>query len=100
LPGVIFILYFALSVLAMQTSRVGLVELAAEGSRALARGESEAIIQQLIDGVSLGNHISTSISYTDLSVCLELVQLKEIAPFGRELSIELKESQCARKGGL
>jgi len=100
LPGVVFILYFALSVLAMQTSRVGLVELAAEGSRALARGEPETIVQQLIDGVGLGNHISANISYSDLSVCLELVQLKEIAPFGREFSIELKESQCARKGGL
>jgi hypothetical protein len=94
------ILYFALSVLALQTSRVGLVELAAEGARALARGESEAVVQQLIEGVGLGNQISSKTSYSDLSVCLELVQLMEISPFGREFSIELKEVQCARKGGL
>ena len=100
LPGVMVILFFALSVLAMQTSRVGLVELAAEGARALARGESEAIVEQLIEGVGLGSQIASKTSYSDLSVCLELVQLKEIPPFGREFAIELKEIQCARKGGL
>jgi hypothetical protein len=84
----------------MQTSRVGLVELAAEGARALARGESEAIVEQLIEGVGLGNQIASKTSYSDLSVCLELVQLKEIPPFGRAFAIELKEIQCARKGGL
>ncbi len=100
LPGVMIILYFAISVLAMQTSRLGLVALAAESSRALARGEPQETVENLIEGTGLGSQISFTTRYSDLSVCVELVQISQIPPFGQEFSIEVKESQCARKGGL
>jgi hypothetical protein len=94
------ILYFALSVLAMQTSRIGLVELAAESARALARGESEGLVEQLIEGTGLGKQVSFTTTFSDLSVCVELIRFSQIPPFGPDLAIEVKEIQCARKGGL
>ena len=100
LPAVLLTLFFALSVLAMQSSRIGLIELAAESSRALARGESEGIVALLIDSAGLGSKVSFRTSYSELSVCVELVQVANLRPFGEELSIELSETQCARKGGL
>jgi len=100
LPGVVLILYFALSVLAMQTSRIGLVELAAESARALARGESEGLVEQLIEGTGLGKQVSFTTTFSDLSVCVELIRFSQIPPFGPDLAIEVKEIQCARKGGL
>lgn len=100
LPGVLLLLYFVLSVSAMQFSRIALVEVAAESSRALARGESEALVRQLIEESGLGSQVSSDTSYSDLSVCVELVKINQIKPFGEDFSIELKERQCARKGGL
>ena len=100
LPGVMLILYFALSVLALQTSRIGLVEMAAESARAVARGEPEGLVQQLIEETGIGKQVSFTTTFTDLSVCVEMSQFSQIPPFGRNFPIELKETQCARKGGL
>jgi hypothetical protein len=100
LPGVLLVLYFALAVLALQSSRIALVELAAEGSRALARGESEQLVSELITQSGLGPKITFESSFTDLSICVEVVQNHEIGAFGATFPIELSEVQCARKGGL
>lgn len=98
LPGVLIILYMAISVMGIQTARIGLVELAAESSRALARGESETVVQQLLQ--ESGRSISSNPLYSDLSVCVELVQISQIQALGTLFPLELKEVQCARKGGL
>ena len=100
LPGVLLVLYFALAVLALQTSRIALVELAAEGSRALARGESEQLVSELIVQSGLRSSTYFESSFTDLSICVEVVQKHEIGALGASFPIELKELQCARKGGL
>ncbi len=93
-------LYFALAVLSLQSSRVALVELAAEGSRALARGESELLVSELIDQAALGSDAGFETSFSELSICLEVAQRHEITAFGATFPIDLKETQCARKGGL
>ena len=98
LPGVLILLYLAISVMGIQASRIGLVELAAECSRALARGESDAVLQQLIQ--ESGRSITSYPVYSDLSVCVELVQVNRIQALGTVFPLELKEAQCARKGGL
>ena len=100
LPAVILVLGVALSVLAIQTSRIGLVGLAAESARALARGESEALVQQLIQEASLGGEVSSKTRFSDLSVCVELAQINHIRGLGDIFPIEVNEIQCARKGGL
>ena len=100
LPGVLLVLFIALSVLSLQTSRIALVELAAEGSRALARGESEELVSQLLGESGLGSKVTFASSYKDLSVCIEVVQKHEIRALGASLPIVLKEVQCSRKGGL
>lgn len=100
LPGVLLVLFIAISVLSLQTSRIALVELAAEGSRALARGESEELVSQLLSESGLGSKLTFASSYTDLSVCIEVVQKHEIKALGASLPIVLKEVQCSRKGGL
>lgn len=100
LPGVLLILFLALSVQSLQTSRIALVELAAEGSRALARGESKALVTELISQSGLGSVASFEVLYQDLSVCVEVAQTHQIRALGGQFPIELKEVQCARKGGL
>lgn len=100
LPVVMLVLFLALSVLSLQASRIALVEMAAEGSRALARGESENRLNQLLGEFDLGGNVSFETSFRDLAVCLEVAQKHEIQAFGGLIPIELKEVQCARKGGL
>lgn len=100
LPAVILVLGVALSVLSIQTSRIGLVGLAAESARALARGEPEALIQQLLQGVGLEESVTSKTSYLDQSICVELAQINHIKGLGELFPIEVKEIQCARKGGL
>jgi hypothetical protein len=94
------VLFLALSVLSLQASRIALVEVAAEGARALARGESEQLLNQLLGEFDLGVNVSFETSFRDLAVCLEVAQKHEIQAFGGLIPIELKEVQCARKGGL
>lgn len=100
LPGVLLVLFMSLSVLSLQASRIALVEVAAEGARALARGESEQLVAELLDEHELGDNASFQSSFGDQAVCVEVAQKHEIRAFGGLLPIEVKEVQCARKGGL
>jgi hypothetical protein len=100
LPGVLLVLFIALSVLGLQASRIALVEVAAEAARALARGESEQLVSQLLAESQLGSNTTFQSSFEDLAVCVEVVQKHEIRALGGLFPIELAEIQCARKGGL
>ena len=100
LPGVMLVLFLALSILSLQASRIALVEVAAEGARALARGESEQLVTQLLVDHELGPNSSFQSSFRDLAVCVEVAQIHEIQALGGLFPIEVKEVQCARKGGL
>ena len=100
LPAVLLVLLTSLSVLSLQASRIALVEVAAEGARALARGESEQLVAQLLENHELGDNASFQARFGDQAVCVEVAQKHEIRAFGGLLPIEVKEAQCARKGGL
>ena len=100
LPAVLIVLYFSLAVLSLETSRVSLVEVAAESSRALARGESESLVQQILQESGQGKSLTYKTVYSDLSICVEVIQIANIQGLGGIFPIELNEVQCARKGGL
>jgi hypothetical protein len=94
------VLFLTLSILSLQASRIALVEVAAEGARALSRGESEQLVSQLLVDHELGPNSSFQSSFSDLAVCVEVAQIHEIQALGALFPIEVKEVQCARKGGL
>lgn len=99
LPSVLLILVFALSAGGLQAQQVSLVELAAEGSRAIARGEESTLVQVLLDQAGKKDTIM-EITHSELMVCVRLVQNAHIPLFGDVFGIPLAESQCARKSGL
>jgi hypothetical protein len=100
LPTALLILVISISVLAIQTNRMALIELAAEGSRAVARGESQTMLNTLIQDRKLSPLPQVNWVYEELSICLELVENIKIPLFGNFLAIPVLERQCARKSGL
>jgi len=100
LPAVLMVLVFSITVLGIQTNRMALIELAAEGSRLVARGEPEEVLKELTQERNLVPFPTANWVYEELSVCLELSQNIKTALFGSFLSIPVLERQCARKSGL
>ncbi len=94
LPAVLLILTLSLSALAAQAQRMNLVELSAIGSRAIARGEDEIVLQRLLDQVE---GLKQEIIHQDLLVCLKLSVDWNIFWLG---SVPISEQQCSRKSGL
>ena len=95
LPTAILILVLGIQVLAIQISRMSMVSLAAEGARAIARGEEEPFVTELLNERSIG--LLSRIEYLDLSVCLELTKNSKVAGV---FEIPVTERACARKSGL
>lgn len=95
LPAVILILLIGVQVLAIQSSRMKLIGLAAESARALARGEDPAVVDALVAERSIGS--KTEVQFLDLSICVAISQTNRIVGF---LEIPITERQCARKSGL
>ena len=95
LPAACLILLTALSLTQLQMQRFQLIELSAESSRAIARGEAEDVIAKLIK--ESGRNIEYSVEYKDISVCVELSCDSPTFLIGQ---IKLSEQSCARKGGL
>ena len=95
LPTAILILVLGIQVLAIQISRMSMVSLAADGARALARGEEEPFLSDLLNERSIG--LLSRIEYLDLSVCLELTKNSKVAGV---FEIPVAERACARKSGL
>jgi hypothetical protein len=100
LPAVLLVLVFSLSVLAIQSSRLGLIELAAETSRALARGESEDLVRQIIGESAKGREIKLEIDHSELMICVILSHNVQISALGVHIPIDVSERQCSRKSGL
>jgi hypothetical protein len=94
------ILVFSLSVLALQANRMALIELAAEGSRAIARGETEDVLTSLIQDRKLSPEPQSKLEYESLSICLELSQNVKLPVLGNFMDFPVLERQCARKSGL
>lgn len=95
LPAVIMVLFLGTQVLAIQSGRVKLINLAAESARALARGEDLSMVDALVSEVQ--SDLSTKVRYLDLSVCVEVVEIRKL---GWLTGITIAEEQCARKSGL
>ncbi len=95
LPAVTMVLVLALGVIGAQTDRLALIELAASGSRALARGEPMATVWQLAKEAGAGISVRASFG-------VELVCVGASRQVGLPIlpKIELTERQCARKLGL
>ena len=95
LPAVILILLTGIQVLGLQTSRVKLIDLAAESARAIARGEDPSLVDELVAERSVGT--KAEIQFLDLSVCVVVSTNSRI---GGLLEIPISERACARKSGL
>ena len=81
--------------MALQTGRMSLVSLASEGARALARGEDQSLVTELIQERAMGFNLK--VEYLDLSVCVELTKISKVAGI---LEFPVNERACARKAGL
>jgi len=97
LPATVLILFAAIQVLSFQSSRVGLIELAAELARSQARGEEPNVIESLIQESAIDPKPTLVLEHREYELCVELTQIRSIAGLG---SINLSERQCARKSGL
>ena len=97
LPAVILILIVAIQALSFQSARMGLIELAAESARALARGEDSKVIESLIEDAVLNPKPTWVIQHKEFELCVEFTQNRSLAGLGL---IHLIEVQCARKSGL
>jgi hypothetical protein len=95
LPTVVLILVFGIQVLTLQTGRVTLISLAAETARAIARGEDQLLVAELMAERAQG--LTSSVEYLDLSVCVELTKITKVAGL---FELPLTERACARKSGL
>lgn len=95
LPTAILILVLGIQVMALQTGRMGLVALASEGARALARGEDQSLVTELFQERSMG--LKVNVEYLDMSVCVELTKISKVAGI---LELPVIERACARKAGL
>jgi hypothetical protein len=89
------VLVFALSLMGMQATRLQLIESAAIAARAIARGEPQPQVNELISAVAESNSMKV-MADGDL-VCVEVKVQREIFWLGR---IELQERQCSRNQGL
>jgi len=97
LPAVILILIVALQVLSFQSARMGLIELAAESARAVARGEDSTVVESLVKDAVVNPKPTWVIQHKDFELCVEFTQNQSLAGLGL---INLVETQCARKSGL
>jgi len=94
LPAVLLILLMALSALTAQAQRMNLVELSAVGARALARGEDEITLKQLLDQTK---GVEYEIVHKNMFICLKLTVDWRLFWLG---SFPIAEQQCSRKSGL
>lgn len=86
---------FALSIVALQAARMQLIEFASFAARAIARGEAEAQVSNLI--FAEDESYSLEIKNVGDLICVDVKMQKEIFWLG---NIDLKERQCSRKQGL
>lgn len=97
LPSVALVIAMTLGGFSLQIERMKLVDLAASGARALARGEEQAAVEAMLKAVR--PDLRTVIEHEELQVCLSVAFLARLPGLGAEL-LEVAERQCARKNGL
>jgi hypothetical protein len=97
LPSVALVIAVTLGAFSLQIERMKLVDLAATGSRALARGEQPHEVELMVRQARLD--AITVIENQENQVCLSVSFMARIPGLGSEL-LEVSERQCSRKMGL
>lgn len=97
LPSVALVIAVTIGGFSLQIERMKLVDLAASGARALARGEEQAAVEAMLKAVRPDSR--SVIEHEELQVCLSVAFLARLPGLGAEL-LEVAERQCARKNGL
>ena len=98
LPALLVVLGVCLAAMAMQLSRLGLVDSASMAARALARGEPKN--QVISQYASSDQELSVSTFGQDKEIlCVHITRTISIKGLGANL-LQLKEQSCARRDGL
>jgi hypothetical protein len=97
LPSVALVIAVTLGAFTLQIERMKLVDLAATGSRALARGEQPTQVELMVKAAR--PDLVSIIEHEENQVCLSVSFMARIPGLGSEL-LEVSERQCARKMGL
>lgn len=97
LPSVALVIAVTLGAFSLQIERMKLVDLAATGSRALARGEELLDVELMLKAAR--PDLVSAVANQENQVCLSVSFMARIPGLGSEL-LEVSERQCARKMGL
>lgn len=94
------VLLITLGAFSMQVERMKLVDVAATAARALARGEEQAEVLQLISQLApSATAAQVNIEVAEEILCVSLARTFELPGLPARL-FEIAERQCARKVGL
>lgn len=102
LPSVSLVIAITLGAFALQIERMKLVDLAAMAARAIARGEAEQDVRQIISesiGAKEIDDFKFDLEVRENMTCAVLSRNFQLPGLADQL-FELAESQCARKMGL
>ena len=96
LPAVLLIMTVAVAAMSLQSAKLQLINAAAMVASAVARGEPDALIDQLV--TTAGDRVTFELEELEDMVCVKLSVEAPIA--GLEIGfLELVEKQCARASG-
>ncbi|MEY4436595.1 MAG: hypothetical protein RL100_59 [Actinomycetota bacterium] len=94
------VLLITLGAFSMQVERMKLVDVAATAARALARGEDQAQVLQLISQLGPSSAAAkVDIEVSEQMLCVSLARTFELPGLPAKL-FEIAERQCSRKVGL
>ena len=96
LPAVLLIMTIAVAAMSLQSAKLQLINAAAMVASAVARGEPDALIDQLV--TTAGDRVTFELEELEDMICVKLSVEAPIA--GLEIGfLELVEKQCARASG-
>ena len=96
LPAVLLIMTIAVAAMSLQSAKLQLINAAAMVASAVARGEPDVLIDQLV--TTAGDRVTFELEELEDMVCVKLSVEAPIA--GLEIGfLELVEKQCARASG-
>jgi hypothetical protein len=100
MPAVSLIIAVTLAAFALQIERMKMVEVSATAARAIARGEPEDLVRELVSQMlSAKTKVSLQVVMLENLACVTLVQPVTVAGLGAR-AFDLTETSCARKMGL
>lgn len=97
LPAVMLVVFLSIAAMSIQLERMGLVSSASALSRAIARDEADAVVNQMVE--SLGSEISFELIEAEGRVCVILTRLVSF-PMIETPVFDLVETQCSLANGL